>query len=187
MLHKVTSRIWKITGADQVNLYYLDIQPKIVIDTGNRSDHSMVRDLLAKLVQLDQIEKVIFTHLHHDHIGNFDLFPHAKFYASKQEIASFKQQPEFTILNATMVKKFIGPLHVAVNMHGLTMIPTPGHTHGSMCIFFEEAGVLFTGDTLFARGVGRTDLPTSDAAALPESLEKLKQIDYKILCPGHDY
>lgn len=187
MLHKVTSTVWKITGKDNVNLYYLNIKPNIVIDAGNRADHSLVKYLLSKLVPLDQVEKVLFTHLHHDHIGNFDLFPNASFYASKQEIECFKQQPEFTILDSTMFKKFNAQLNVLVNMHGLKVINSPGHTKGSVCLYYEEQGILFTGDTMFARGIGRTDLPTSIAEEMDASLEKIKEIPYKILCPGHDY
>ncbi|MDO8915882.1 MAG: MBL fold metallo-hydrolase [Coriobacteriia bacterium] len=57
----------------------------------------------------------------------------------------------------------------------LTVLHTPGHTPGSICLFAESApGVvdphLFSGDTLFARSVGRTDFPGGDARALARSI-----------------
>jgi glyoxylase-like metal-dependent hydrolase (beta-lactamase superfamily II) len=50
------------------------------------------------------------------------------------------------------------------------VLHTPGHSPGSTCLFFPEAQVLFTGDTLFAGSVGRTDLPGGDFDALEASI-----------------
>ena len=64
------------------------------------------------------------------------------------------------------------------------MLATPGHTPGGVCYRCGEA--LFTGDTLFAAGVGRTDLPGGDGAALERSLEKLAALeDGLTVYPGH--
>ena len=52
----------------------------------------------------------------------------------------------------------------------ITVIFTPGHTAGSVCYYFEDENLLFSGDTLFAGGFGRTDLPTGDASAMAESI-----------------
>ena len=49
---------------------------------------------------------------------------------------------------------------------------TPGHTPGSLCFYSEKEGVLFSGDTLFFDGVGRTDLPGGSDKKLRESIEK---------------
>ena len=69
----------------------------------------------------------------------------------------------------------------------LLVIHTPGHTPGSMCLY--SAGYIFTGDTLFVEGVGRTDLP---GGSWPQLLQSIKE---KIFClpedtvvfPGHNY
>jgi hydroxyacylglutathione hydrolase len=67
-----------------------------------------------------------------------------------------------------------------------SIIHTPGHTPGSVCIYFKESSVLFTGDTLFAGSVGRTDLPGGNTRNLQASLAKLARLpdDTRIL-PGH--
>lgn len=66
----------------------------------------------------------------------------------------------------------------------LTVLHTPGHTPGSVC--YQAGSHLFTGDTLFAHGFGRTDLPGGSARSLYASLQRLMpmQRDHSIY-PGH--
>ena len=68
----------------------------------------------------------------------------------------------------------------------LRVLHTPGHTEGSVCLLAEDHGMLFSGDTLFAGGWGRTDLPGGDEAQMVESLVRLSgyQDPLRVL-PGH--
>lgn len=69
----------------------------------------------------------------------------------------------------------------------IRVLHTPGHTAGSCCYYLEEEGVLFSGDTLFAGSVGRTDLPTSSGRQMRESLHRLLEelpADTRV-CSGH--
>ncbi len=70
---------------------------------------------------------------------------------------------------------------------GLLVIHTPGHSPGSMCLYVN--GYLFTGDTLFVEGVGRTDLPGGSGAQLYSSItQKIFSLpDETIILPGHNY
>jgi hydroxyacylglutathione hydrolase len=54
----------------------------------------------------------------------------------------------------------------------IVVLETPGHTPGSVCFYAEKEGVLFSGDTLFFDGVGRTDLPGGSEKKLRESIQK---------------
>jgi glyoxylase-like metal-dependent hydrolase (beta-lactamase superfamily II) len=69
----------------------------------------------------------------------------------------------------------------------ITLIHTPGHTEGSQCVMID--GHLFTGDTLFIDGCGRTDLPGGDPVALFESLTSRLAViaDETPVFPGHAY
>lgn len=66
------------------------------------------------------------------------------------------------------------------------LIPTPGHTPGGLCYYFPDENTLFTGDTLFDGGVGRTDFPGGDAPALARSIESLLTLPPETrFYPGH--
>jgi hydroxyacylglutathione hydrolase len=69
----------------------------------------------------------------------------------------------------------------------LKVIHTPGHTPGSLCLYAPEAGLLFSGDTLFRESIGRTDLPGGDFAQIRASLTKrlLTLPDDTRVLPGH--
>lgn len=68
----------------------------------------------------------------------------------------------------------------------LRVLHTPGHTEGSVCLLSEDDGLLFSGDTLFAAGWGRVDLPGGDAEAMVDSLIRLADLEDHIgVLPGH--
>jgi glyoxylase-like metal-dependent hydrolase (beta-lactamase superfamily II) len=68
-----------------------------------------------------------------------------------------------------------------------TVLHLPGHTPGSVAFWDKAEGVLFSGDTLFRDGYGRTDLPGGDEAKLFASLKRLFAMDGNIrVFPGHD-
>ncbi|MEQ9364370.1 MAG: MBL fold metallo-hydrolase [Leptospirales bacterium] len=69
----------------------------------------------------------------------------------------------------------------------LKVLHTPGHTPGSCCFSIEEAGLVFSGDTLFQMGIGRTDLPGGDPEAITKSIrDRLFTLDEGTsVIPGH--
>ncbi|RKY15518.1 MAG: MBL fold metallo-hydrolase [Planctomycetota bacterium] len=68
----------------------------------------------------------------------------------------------------------------------LTVLHTPGHTEGSVCLLSQEDRVLISGDTLFAGGWGRTDLAGGDAEMMVDSLARLATLeDGLAVLPGH--
>jgi len=180
-MEKLTDDVWKL-NVDS-NVYC--IKDKILIDTGPPSYRNQVKEQLSTIV--DKIEKVIFTHLHYDHIGNFDLFPNAKFFASKEEIEFFEKNRISAILNPFMAKRFNVSLHPLEKLEGFRIFKTPGHTQGSICLLYEKDKILFTGDTLFLNGHGRVDFPGASPSEMEKSLDFVSKLKYNILAPGHDY
>jgi glyoxylase-like metal-dependent hydrolase (beta-lactamase superfamily II) len=188
---KIGENVWKFTGpSDKSNVYLIDGEKKIIIDTGNRTDRDHLKNFMGKAVDFDKVDTVIFTHLHLDHCGNFDMFPNAKFYASSAELQTFREDPEGTVLDEVVADKLskiqIHPLPEQIQ--GLKVIETPGHTRGSICLWYEKEKVLFTGDTLFgSKKQGRVDLPTSEPELMKNSIMSIIEFPYKVLAPGHDY
>jgi glyoxylase-like metal-dependent hydrolase (beta-lactamase superfamily II) len=76
--------------------------------------------------------------------------------------------------------------HLSFGTMQCAIIYTPGHSPGSVCLFFQDDKLCVTGDTLFKDSVGRTDLPGGDSLQLKKSLETLQTLpdDTRIL-PGH--
>lgn len=187
MIYKITNNVWKLQlDVEATNIYLLE-KEKIVIDTGYRSRRQIISQFLSKLVPLEEVKMVLFTHLHYDHIGNFDLFPNAKLYASAQEIEDFKNDPEGAVQSKEMAGKFKAELIPLPNKIGpLEVVETPGHTRGSVSFYYPEEKVLFTGDTIFPTGIGRTDFPNSAPEEMHKSIIKLAEIRQKFICAGHD-
>ena len=74
---------------------------------------------------------------------------------------------------------------IEIGKLSFTVLHTPGHTPGGICLLGD--GVLFSGDTLFAGSIGRTDLPGGDYGVLLRSLREriLTLPDETVVCPGH--
>jgi hydroxyacylglutathione hydrolase len=68
----------------------------------------------------------------------------------------------------------------------LTVMHTPGHTEGSVCLVADDDGLLFSGDTLFAGGWGRVDLPGGSPEAMAASIARLTELEDRLaVLPGH--
>ena len=185
-VEKISDNIWKFKTDG--NCYFLNFDDKIMIDTGRREHRTILDQFLPKMIRFDEIQKVIFTHLHYDHIGNFDLFKNAEFFASEESISDLKNNGVAAILNEEMAEKFDVELKPVRDMNGLKVIKTPGHTNGAICLWYEKELVLFSGDTMFFnKKLGRTDLPLSDPDKMKETVMKLMDYNFRTLCPGHEY
>ena len=181
----------KLSDSDS-NIYIID---DAAIDSGTGFNFSRLYTLLKVLKKsVADIKQVINTHGHFDHIGGNGYFINAKV-AIHENDADIIETGDIERSVADFFDGKLKPRTVdmklkegdVLNIGGmeLEVIHTPGHTPGSICLYNRKDGILFTGDTIFANGVGRTDLPGGDPNALRESIEKLKKLDVKIILPGH--
>lgn len=149
-----------------------DTRQAAVIDpSGNE------REILRRLDRRNlQLKYVILTHSHPDHTGGTE-------YLAK------KGRGKVAAHESSRLKKDIALKDgQQIELGGLIIeiLHTPGHTPDGICVIVD--GKVMTGDTLFVRECGRTDLPGSDSAQMYVSLNRLKELPPEMeVWPGHDY
>jgi glyoxylase-like metal-dependent hydrolase (beta-lactamase superfamily II) len=180
------------------NIYLIKDEQIALIDTGTGQNSDLVMQNLTRLgVRTREINLIINTHCHYDHIGGNRAFIEA----AGCEVAIHeldaeplrKADPTVTIARNFGVKlEPLKPLRelregdrIELGALTLEVLHTPGHTRGSICLYERKQKALFSGDTVFCDGIGRTDLPTSDRAAMASSLRRLAELDVEKLFPGH--
>ena len=182
-----------VTGPFQENSYvaWQDGSAScLVIDPGDDPE------LIIKEIVGEGLHPIalVNTHAHLDHIGGvsdlkekygipFYLHPNEKpvLDGYERDCSFFGMKPKKT----PTVDHWLNTGELKVGNFLIQCIETPGHTPGGTCLVINDH--VFTGDTIFAGSVGRTDLPGGDWDTLCESLVKaMKEIpvDY-ILHPGH--
>jgi glyoxylase-like metal-dependent hydrolase (beta-lactamase superfamily II) len=135
---------------------------------------------------------VVVTHTHQDHVGGhlfgFDIPGLEELLArTPAKVYVHAAEREFLRGFGSDLVKVEGGDTLRVGGHTVTFIHTPGHTPGSQCFLVD--GRLVSGDTLFIRSCGRTDLPGSDPAEMYTSLtRRLGALpDDTVVFPGHNY
>jgi hydroxyacylglutathione hydrolase len=174
------------TGSYQCNcsiVYSTTTREALIIDPGN--DHDII---IKKITDLNlKVKKLIHTHAHFDHIGRssevaaftgatlhlhlgdkflYDALPQQGMFfrqivGTPKPLDAYLEDGEEFSFDDPEVSTFLKTLH------------TPGHTPGS-CSFYTEyfdEPILFAGDTLFRRSIGRTDLPGGDSALIIKSIK----------------
>jgi hydroxyacylglutathione hydrolase len=149
----------------------------VVVDPGAEADR------IIKAVGDRRVAAILASHGHSDHVG------------AVKELAVATGAPFMVPAgDLALAEKYVG-VQAAVPLNdgdrldfgdiSLTVIATPGHTPGSLC--FYAPGLLFSGDTLFAGGVGRTDLPGGSSDALFSSIREriFTLAGDTVVYPGH--
>lgn len=181
-------------GPFQVNCYILALASNskaIIIDPGDECNR------IKRLLNKHRLRPafIVNTHGHADHIGCNDAFD-VPVYIHSQDLALLKD-PKLNLSNFLMspykVKSEVKTLEDKENIEHngiqLEVIHTPGHTPGGICLWMKKPSkkILFTGDTLFCQGIGRTDFPGADGDLIIESIKNklFKLEDDIVIYPGH--
>ena len=165
----------------------------VIIDPGGDEDL-----ILAECDrQQAKVKYIVNTHGHPDHVcgnGRIKKATGAPIVMHEDD-ADFFARPEveqyFSVLglkdSPPVDKKVKDGEQITFGKESLKVILTPGHTPGGVCLY--SAPDLFTGDTLFVGGVGRTDFPGGDGKVLYSSIKNKLLVlpDETVVWPGHGY
>jgi len=161
----------------------------IVIDPGAEAER------ILRAVRPRRIAAILLTHGHFDHIGAVAGLMEKDTPLLIHELdAPMLQDPGLNVSRLILQQDCVAPAATDLLQEGsrrtlagldVEVLHTPGHTPGSVC--YRIGGHLFTGDTLFDHGWGRTDFPGGDERALFASLRRVMALVRSVpFHPGHD-
>lgn len=192
-----THKIYNTVAGE--NTYLLESETGLlVIDPG--SDWSKIE---KRIKDLDKpVLAILLTHTHYDHILSVEAvrkhFNQPPLYVSEKE-ASWLQSPVDNLSGLPrhddMDDVIVAPAehifelrkHYVIGDFNFTVVPTPGHSWGSVSFIFTEEEAIFSGDALFKETIGRTDLPTGNFDDLISGIrqELFTQPNHFTVHPGH--
>lgn len=185
---------WRSLQENNCNSYLIKGEVPLLIDPGHQH---LVKNLITKMEKdgnrLEDIKLIIATHVHPDHFEAASIFARGGVYTTlhrdeekfmlevgREFYAAFAMEmPEFKI------DFYLQEGELKLGNIILQILHTPGHSPGSISLYWPEKKALFTGDVIFARGVGRTDFPGGEGNLLRNSIERLASLDVELLLPGH--
>ncbi|MFA7301206.1 MAG: MBL fold metallo-hydrolase [Candidatus Shapirobacteria bacterium] len=186
-----------IVGELGTNCYLVWSNDKtaVIIDPGDEGVE--IAQIVAELGLQPMV--ILLTHGHFDHIlGVLDLQLIFKIPVAMGKEDAFLVNRAKETAEYFLKKKIKAPKIKLMNIENnniknlkvgdetIKIIKTPGHTPGSVCFYAQDSGLLFTGDTIFANGVGETDHQYSSKPNLDKSIKKIFSLKNNItVLPGH--
>jgi hydroxyacylglutathione hydrolase len=195
LTESIFAYIWKSVFENNCNMYYFGEPLNILFDIGLRNYIDVRFDDLKKDSQDPaKIQYILNTHCHPDHFeGSFEFMDKDITVGMlKEEIDFIEKEGSSGLLN--MMGFDVPDLNNILALKEgtwkvgdteLEIIHTPGHSPGSICVYWPEKKALVCGDLVFERSVGRTDFPGGNSELLKKSVEKISKLDIEFLLPGH--
>lgn len=185
---------WDNPYDNNCNTFYIGGSVQALVDPGlKRYLPDLLKKMAADGIRREDMRYIINTHSHPDHLEGSEVF-------SGSGIKIALHGDELTFLDeigAQMYEWFGLPFpkididmvlaegDLEMGSERFRIILIPGHSPGSIGLYWPERKILFPGDVVFAQNVGRSDFPGGDGELLKQSIRKLAKLDIDYLLPGH--
>ena len=161
----------------------------ILVDAGTGETEGYLYSKLDEIaLKPSDIDLIVNTHCHFDHVGGNDFFPNSKVAIHKEDAESLRD-PSSELTVSSLFGSQIRRHDVDIELEegdeiaNFKVLHTPGHSNGGLSLYDGE--ILICGDTIFANGgVGRMDIG-GNPNDMKASLMRLKELDVEYLLPGH--
>jgi glyoxylase-like metal-dependent hydrolase (beta-lactamase superfamily II) len=185
---------WTNYFDNNCNSYYIGGKAGALIDPGlTRYVPDLLKQMSTDGIKKEDIHYIINTHSHPDHLQGSELFD-----TEMVKIALHQKELEFLkgvggelygLFGITVPQMQINfPLNdgsISIGDQIFNIISAPGHSPGSIGLYWPAQKALFCGDVLFEQNVGRTDFPGGNGRELKKSIIAFSQLDLELLLPGH--
>lgn len=184
-------------GSIRANCYLVgdsETRSAVVIDPGGLADKIAAFAKASKW----KVEQILATHGHIDHVGAvwqmkellkapFAMHGDDRDWLERVELVS-EQYGYPGAKSPKLDRELVASEEITLGKHSMKVLHTPGHSRGGCCFYMKEAKVVFTGDTLFRRSVGRTDLPGGSTSTLITSIHSslMSLSDDVVVYCGHE-
>lgn len=198
LIDEVEDNVFIIYGNKPSSHAYLirGLYKNVLIDTGTKSNFNRIVESVSKIgLKISDINLVICTHEHYDHIGGISFFYETALLAADRFAATkIELQDEYVIHAAVhgedAIKSKINiwlenRMLFDFGNYKLKVMHTPGHTSGCICLFEPFKRLMFTGDTVFANGVISKISDSGSYGDYINSLERLNTYKINRIFPGH--
>jgi hydroxyacylglutathione hydrolase len=184
---------WSSMAANNCNTYLSTAGKVMMVDPGHAQLYGNVENGLAKDGIKDVPELVILTHCHPDHMEAASMLQKigAKVAMGEKE-AEFLEGEGKSLAAALGMSApeitfdlFLKQGELDLGGEKFQVIDTPGHTPGHICLYQPSLKTLYTGDLVFAQGVGRVDFPGGSGEQLKRSILEVSKLDVELVLPGH--
>ncbi|HPD56473.1 MAG TPA: MBL fold metallo-hydrolase [Smithellaceae bacterium] len=185
---------WTNYFDNNCNSFYIGGEIRALIDPGlTRYLPDLLKQMAADGVKKESVRYVINTHSHPDHFQGSELFDpetvKIALHAKELEFLRGVGSELYGLFGITVPQMNINlPLeegNITLGEEIFKIILAPGHSPGSIGLYWPRQKALFCGDVVFQQNVGRTDFPGGNGNLLKKSIITLSQLDLEYLFPGH--
>lgn len=177
------------------NTYVIKADITVIVDPGREKYLALLlEELQLDGIDPESIDSILITHLHPDHCDATAAFKDI----SGAKVALHSLQLEYLDVMIEEASRFLGISKsrefeadivfddvLSLGNRELSILPTPGHSPDSICLYSADEKILLCGDLVFEKSIGRDDLPFGDGKELMRSINMMSALDVELLLPGH--